>query len=70
MSDSILVKPKDTYVAKRVPINHACKCGWSEMVVPPCGQGVIYWSCECGRKYRMEFKGKGLGAGHSIAKGI
>jgi hypothetical protein len=71
MAEEIIVKPKETFVAKRVPVSHRCECGHSEDIVPPCAVvGVMYWTCLCGRNYRMEFQGRGPGAGHNLAKAV
>jgi hypothetical protein len=54
----------------RRPVAHACKCGWKENIVPPCGKGVTFWVCKCGIHYRMDFEGVGVQCGETIAKGL
>ena len=67
----LIQTPVNQYVAKRRPVEHSCKCGHKEMIVPPCcSEGVMVWTCKCGTKYRMIFQGEGRACGESIYKGV
>ena len=70
MAGPVLISPTNHFTAKRSPIEHACDCGHREMIVPPCGEGVILWVCTCGLKWRIDFKGSGHACGEVLSKGV
>jgi len=70
MPGPVLITPTNRFTARRKPIEHACDCGHREMIVPPCGEGVIIWVCSCGQRWRIDFKGSGFACGETILKGV
>ncbi len=49
-----------TAIARRQPITYVCTCGRRELVGPPCAKiGNMRWTCECGQRWMLDFRGHG-----------
>ena len=52
----MLIDPRGGKVrTNRPPVPFTCVCGKDDPIVLPQANGVLVWSCDCNRQYRIAF---------------